>query len=143
MAKAILLAEDLESGEKLLRRLEAERFPVSAAFWRKDESGWQYHIVSPLVDRKGLRAAYETVSRVVLNAAATQGESGSVSLSSVTVNGLDDVESERALAVARGLARDGFRGRSSIDTGDFIIYATRPGKRTAGAKRKSALRGAA
>ena len=143
MAKAILLTEDLESGERLLRRLEAERFPVSAAFWQKDEAGWQYHIVSPFVDRKGLRAAYETVSRVALNEAMKEGESGTVSLSSVTVNGLDDAESEKALAVARGLARNGFRGRSSIDTGDFIIYATRPGRRTAGAKRKSALRGAA
>lgn len=142
MAKAILLAQDIESGERLLRRLEAERFPVSAAFWRKDDSGWQYHLVSSLVDRKGFRAAYQAVSRVALSAAAESG-SNTVSLSSVTVNGLDDAEAERALGVAMRLAREGFHGHSSVDTGDFIIYATRSGKRLASTKKKSALRGAA
>jgi hypothetical protein len=102
MAKGVLVDEDIDAGERLVRALNAGRMSVSAAFWLySSESGfWYLHIASPLVDREGPRVAYAQVQKAI---AGTDGVSG-IALDDIKVVGnRDRTASALRAAIKRGV----------------------------------------
>ena len=63
MYKTILVSNDLESGRKIVERLEQEGWQVRAAFWyhSEDDDRWELVIVSPDVADKGPLKLYTTL----------------------------------------------------------------------------------
>lgn len=63
MVKESLVDARFESGESLLRRLDAKGIPVTAAFWLRmsEEDDWRLVLASPLVDELGPKASYQRV----------------------------------------------------------------------------------
>jgi hypothetical protein len=59
MAKKALLDADVKLGEKIVKSLDAAKFPISAAIWiLTEEDGWQFVIGTPLYESGGLGEAY-------------------------------------------------------------------------------------
>lgn len=67
MAKEFVVNEQWDAGEKFLRRLSEQRFPVAAAFWAKepDCDSWHLYIASDRVESSGLRKAYGEAMRAL------------------------------------------------------------------------------
>jgi hypothetical protein len=63
MVKPTLVDADMKAGEALLKKLDAIKFDVKAAFWfyLSESNEWRLVIASPAVDKKGPRKACETV----------------------------------------------------------------------------------
>jgi hypothetical protein len=56
MVKATLVGPDISLGEEVLRRLDAAKFPVSAALWLLNEDeygGWRLIIGTPNYEKEG------------------------------------------------------------------------------------------
>jgi hypothetical protein len=55
-----LVTEQIDDGDKLVRKLSEEGFEASAAFWIlvTEDSHWYFYIVSPVVESDGLATAY-------------------------------------------------------------------------------------
>ncbi len=60
MAAAPLVDRDIKDGETLVRRLDRDRFPVTAAFWyyEAEDERWTLIIASSIVREHGPREAY-------------------------------------------------------------------------------------
>ncbi len=60
MAATPLVDRDIRDGETLVRRLDRDKFPVTAAFWyyRPEDEKWDLIIASDLVAKQGPREAY-------------------------------------------------------------------------------------
>jgi len=60
MAAASLVERDIGDGEKLVRHLDKDGFPVSAAFWyyESEPDKWRLIIASSIVDEQGSTKAY-------------------------------------------------------------------------------------
>lgn len=54
---------DIAAGQKLLRQLARDGFPLTAAAWVKtaDDSQWFLYLVSPMVEQQGLLETYKGV----------------------------------------------------------------------------------
>jgi hypothetical protein len=63
MAAPILVGPDVAGGAQLLAKLDQERLPIVAAFWRylTSESDWRFVNALPLVDREGSLPVYERI----------------------------------------------------------------------------------
>jgi hypothetical protein len=62
MAKKALLDADVQLGEKILRSLDAAKFPISVAVWiLTEEQGWQLVIGTPLYESGGPGEAYKNL----------------------------------------------------------------------------------
>jgi hypothetical protein len=61
MGKATLVEPDIEAGAKLVKALERNDFPLSAALWiyTSDVDEWSLLVASPLVDKYGPHLAYK------------------------------------------------------------------------------------
>jgi hypothetical protein len=66
MDTVTLVTEKVEDGEKLLQKLSAKGFDVSAAFWilPTDASRWRFYVVSPAVESDGPATAYRRLHAV-------------------------------------------------------------------------------
>jgi hypothetical protein len=66
MDTVTLVSEQIDDGEKLVRKLSEKGFEVSAAFWilATDDAQWSFYIVSPLVESEGLAKAYRRLHEV-------------------------------------------------------------------------------
>ncbi len=65
MATDLLVGNSIQQGEKLLRALDKDRFPVTTALWHLSDGTWKLVIASPVVDRDGPREAYRQVNEVL------------------------------------------------------------------------------
>ena len=87
MYKTMLVEQQIEDGRKLLEQLDAERFPVSAAFWffLPERETWSLVIVSPIADTKGPHYGYTRIQR-----ALGKAEAPSLALDDITLVGKQD-----------------------------------------------------
>jgi hypothetical protein len=70
MATSILVRPNIPDSVRLLKELDREQFPLTAAFWPFPEStGRDWHLVisSALVDREGGLPAYQRIQRALRN----------------------------------------------------------------------------
>jgi hypothetical protein len=67
VATSVLVERDVEVGRKLVAALALAKVPVSAAFLGRSDgsSDWGIFVVTPLVDSKGRRAAYQEIMRAL------------------------------------------------------------------------------
>lgn len=67
MDSVTLVENQIDDGRRLLDRLDWAGVPVVASGWAKvtDDDRWSLYIATPLVDEKGLVAAYREVYRVL------------------------------------------------------------------------------
>jgi hypothetical protein len=67
MDKKTLVSTDVEEGQKLVRALENQGLPISAAMWlkRADEGIWRLYISTPDVEAHGPIAVYNLVDKVI------------------------------------------------------------------------------
>jgi len=67
MDKSSLVGFEIEAGERLLRKLSSDGFPLEASFWaRSEESGiWFLYLISPLVEQKGAAESYRELHRLL------------------------------------------------------------------------------
>ncbi len=67
MAHAALVAPDVDGGQRLIKKLVRQDFPVLAAFWIlvPEAEDWRLVISSPVVDEQGPLAAYKRIQRVL------------------------------------------------------------------------------
>ncbi|PER24661.1 hypothetical protein CN490_22925 [Bacillus cereus] len=67
MDKAILVERDFKDGALLIKSLDANKFPVSSAFWiyNSESELWRLIIATPLVDLLGRRNAYTQVNKII------------------------------------------------------------------------------
>lgn len=67
MDQDTVVADQADSGKRLIDLLGLEAFPISTAFWAKptDDGKWFLYLASSVVDELGHRAAYRTVHRVI------------------------------------------------------------------------------
>lgn len=67
MDSAILVNQKIEEGANLIRALDSEHYPVSAAFWflDPDDKKWKLVIASPNYDTDGPRSVYLVIQRHV------------------------------------------------------------------------------
>jgi hypothetical protein len=84
------LQPHVEAGRKLLQALDDDGFPVSAAFWYRDEEESQPTLVvaSPIVDKQGPRQAYRRIENVLRRPG--DPELRSLSLSQISAMGTED-----------------------------------------------------
>src|SRR6266481_5929183 len=63
LVKEVLAANEIEAGEELLRRLDAARLEVIAAYWvfNSEDGNWRLELVSPLVEEWGPMRFYAQV----------------------------------------------------------------------------------
>jgi len=66
---ALVMNFDVEAGIRLLEALDKTQLPVKAAFWlfHEESEDWRLYIATPLVGRKGPRAAYAMVVQELEN----------------------------------------------------------------------------
>lgn len=66
MDQTILVNETIEAGERLLREFH-KAFPITAAFWRKDEvsAEWYLYLCSEQIHDGNFGAAYGEVLRIM------------------------------------------------------------------------------
>lgn len=69
MDQETLVRDQVDSGQGLIDRLQAENFDVTAAFWIKSskDGRWLLYIASSVVDDEGLAAAYRKLYGVLGN----------------------------------------------------------------------------
>ncbi len=67
MDKTALVENDIEVGRQVTKALDDARIAVKASFWfyEPGASEWRLIIATPLVDRKGPRAAYAAIQRAL------------------------------------------------------------------------------
>ena len=67
MAIDELVGDAIEAGEELLNGLEAEGFPIVAAFWLKksEDETWYFYIATSKVEQDGPAAAYQELYRIM------------------------------------------------------------------------------
>jgi hypothetical protein len=67
VAKTSLVEPDIDGGARLVEALDEAEIEVGAAFWFliPELSAWRLFIASPIVDKRGRRAAYEGVQKVL------------------------------------------------------------------------------
>jgi hypothetical protein len=67
MYKTSLVRELIEDGDKLLRELDRQRFPVTAALWyyEPDHMSWKLVIASEVAQSPGPREAYLRVQQAI------------------------------------------------------------------------------
>lgn len=67
MVKTALVKEDFDDGRNLLKDLDDNGFPVTAAFWLylEDSEVWRYMLASPIVDKEGPSDAYEKIQSII------------------------------------------------------------------------------
>src|SRR5438128_2489038 len=123
MVASPLVELDIESGRKLIRELDANKFPVVAALWLylTEPNEWRLVIASPLVEKLGPRAAYRRVQEAI---ARTQT---AIALKNVTVISPDEDPVRlfrRALRTGPGLSDTRFTGNTINGTfiEDAYIY---------------------
>ena len=65
MAAATLVDQDIRDGEALVRKLDRDRFPVTAAFWYRDteDEKWRLIIESAVVGAHGPLEAYRRLGK--------------------------------------------------------------------------------
>ena len=82
MYKTVLVKDLIEDGENLLRKLDEERFPITAAFWyySPDRMRWRLFIATSLVESKGPLHAYTRIRR-----ALSKMQDASLSLDDISV----------------------------------------------------------
>lgn len=71
MVASALVSEKIDRGGRLIKKLDASSFPVTAAFWYyfPEAEHWRLVIASPMVDAKGRQAAYGEIHRIQRRAA--------------------------------------------------------------------------
>ena len=69
MDQDTVVNEQIESGKRLIDKLNDERFEVHVAFWARltDEEKWYLYLASPFVDENGPTVAYRRVFGVMRN----------------------------------------------------------------------------
>jgi hypothetical protein len=89
MDKPPLVEPEIEDGRKLLDKLDARRFPVSAALWfySRGKNRWRLLVVSLIADTPGPLKGYARIQKVL---AAL--ESTSLSLDDIMLMGKGDPE---------------------------------------------------
>jgi len=67
MDQDTVVNEQIESGKRLIDKLNDERFEVQVAFWARltDEEKWYLYLASPFVDENGPTVAYRRVFGVM------------------------------------------------------------------------------
>ncbi len=67
MDKKTLVNTDIKDGQKLVRELENQGLPISAAMWlkRADEGTWRLYISTPDVEAHGPIAVYNLVDKII------------------------------------------------------------------------------
>jgi hypothetical protein len=93
MDQIALVERQIEDGQKLVEQLVRNGFPVAAAFWVNgtEASRWYLYIASPVVDKKGPRAAY--------------GQIGATERQMTTPLGIDPFE-VKAIGIKNPIAKD-------------------------------------
>jgi hypothetical protein len=66
MDTVTLVTEKIDDGDKLVQKLSAEGFEISAAFWihPTDASRWRFYIVSSAVESDGAAKAYRRLHAI-------------------------------------------------------------------------------
>lgn len=66
MDPELLVTSRIDSGERLVREFD-RAFPVSAAFWLKqdEEEPWYLHVASDRIDENSLDQGYDEINRLV------------------------------------------------------------------------------
>ena len=98
MDQKVLVDELIVDGEKLLRQLVEEGYPITAAGWLKEPEWGQWHlyIATPLAD-KDLRAAYGRMHTI----RREMPEELSLDISGARLVGPDDPVTRRVLEAPR------------------------------------------
>jgi hypothetical protein len=67
MDQGLLVREQIDGGQKLVEQLVQNGFPLTTAFWRKDDDDtrWYLHLVTPIVEEQGPFEAYRQVRAAV------------------------------------------------------------------------------
>jgi hypothetical protein len=67
MVTTTLVGPDLALGREILRGLDAEGFPITAALWllQKERGDWKLVIATPLRDKLGAMGAYDRLNSVL------------------------------------------------------------------------------
>jgi hypothetical protein len=67
MAQVLLVAEQIDDGKKLIEELARQGFPFTAAGWARTpyDSKWYLYLVSPPVDKQGVRKWYGRLNTVI------------------------------------------------------------------------------
>lgn len=63
MDQSALVGNEIQDGRRIIERFAADGNPVQAAFWVReaDEESWRLYVVTDLVHREGLAAAYRAL----------------------------------------------------------------------------------
>lgn len=67
MVAKILVEENIKGGRQLIETLDKNRMKIPAAFWLYLPEGdlWRLYVASPAVDRKGSRAVYAQIQKIL------------------------------------------------------------------------------
>jgi hypothetical protein len=92
MASATLVESNIGLGWRLLKALDDDKFPVTAAFWYylDDAEDWRLFIASPVVDQEGSRAAYDRILSTNRKVAHRRARVSMLSASEITAVGTRD-----------------------------------------------------
>ena len=114
MGATALVSLDIEKGRAVVRALDEAGLDVRAASWLlvAEVSGWRLVLAMPLVDRKGERAGYQAIQKVLARQPATLD----VLWHQISVVGLKDP----LYRLLRRVARTGRRAVADIRFSDHI-----------------------
>ena len=70
MDQKVLVGPDIQAGRDFLELLESAGVPVTAALWMRDGTpkDWQFHLITPWVDRYGVRQTFRKISAILSKA---------------------------------------------------------------------------
>lgn len=73
MDPPFLVTDEINSGWRVVSRLDQAQIPVSGAWWSYDNeaSQWSLAVATPLMDVEGPRSVYERVQRALAHSPAT------------------------------------------------------------------------
>jgi hypothetical protein len=65
--KAALVEDDINAGQTLVRQLEEDGLPITAALWLKmpEDPTWQLYIATPEVESRGPISVYLLIDRAL------------------------------------------------------------------------------
>ncbi len=120
----------IEEGEKLIRKLEEKKFPISAAFWRYlDEEGLlRLVIVSPFVGQEGPLRTYGYVREAV----DELGDAVHFGLSDISVMSPSWSQFQDLRRSIEGVGAGGFHPATHqwLGLGDIYLYRWNPDEET-------------
>ncbi len=123
MAATPLVAEDIRDGESLIRQLDRDGFPVSAAFWyfQPDVEKWQLIVASPIVSNHGPLEAYRRLGDSARRVRSPRNRQFQLDTTRVKlVKEQDELPSLLRRAITTGHGISGIRFTSNTIDGSYV-----------------------